>query len=356
MSSTTIDAGSLVETGETPTPYNPLKSLRTMDRALLIFLVIGGAATWHSPAQSWISAWGVVTGILHRSPYLAAAFMISAYLRAASVELLITRVFKGRPLVIITSATLFGALSPLCACTVVPVIAVLLRAGIPISAVMSFWVASPAMSPELYFFMGGILGFEFATVRLIAATVIGIGSGLATLFMERFETFRRPLQGAYYETETLDIGDTVDPVWKFWREPERRKMFFSELKSATVKILKWAMLAMYIESLMGVYLPRQTFGSILGAESSFGIILAAVLGVVVYLNDFAGMPLLKGLMGAGVSPGAAMAMSLTGAVTSIPSMMAVFPMVKRGVFYWYILMAVVFGTLSGYGYQAWLAY
>ena len=111
--------------------------------------------------------------------------------------------------------------------------------------------------------------------------------------------------------------------------------------------MKWVVLALFIEGLMELYIPSHMFASWLGSTSHFGVPLASVLGIAFYLNDFAGIPLIKGLMTTGVSPGAALAMSVAGAVTSIPAMMAVFPLVKRKVFLWYLLMALVFGSLSG---------
>ena len=66
----------------------------------------------------------------------------------------------------IIAATVVGAVSPLCSCGVVPVIPALLAGGVPLAPVMSFWLASPSMDPEVFLLSVGSIGWELATWRL----------------------------------------------------------------------------------------------------------------------------------------------------------------------------------------------
>ena len=50
----------------------------------------------------------------------------------------------------IVIASLGGALSPFCSCGVVPLVAGLLAAGVPLPVVMAFWLSSPLMDPEMF--------------------------------------------------------------------------------------------------------------------------------------------------------------------------------------------------------------
>jgi hypothetical protein len=54
----------------------------------------------------------------------------------------------------------------------------------------------------------------------------------------------------------------------------------------------------------------------------------------------------------GMAPGAALAFMVAGAVTSIPAAMAVFALVRRGVFFWYLVLGISGSVLAGYAYQA----
>jgi uncharacterized protein len=56
-----------------------------------------------------------------------------------------------------------------------------------------------------------------------------------------------------------------------------------------------------------------------------------------------------------MTPGAALAFMVAGAVTSIPAAIAVFALVRRPVFLWYLALALVGSIAAGYGYQGWLA-
>ena len=77
-----------------------------------------------------------------------------------------------------------------------------------------------------------------------------------------------------------------------------------------------------------------------------------LVGVPAYLNGFAAVPLVGGLMDLGMVSGAALAFLVAGGVTSLPAAMAVFALVRRPVFLWYLACALAGSLLVGYAYQA----
>lgn len=79
-------------------------------------------------------------------------------------------------------ATVIGAFSPFCSCSVIPVITSFLIAGVPLAAVMSFWIASPSMDPEIFFLSVASLGWPLAIARLVATFLLSLGGGLITHF------------------------------------------------------------------------------------------------------------------------------------------------------------------------------
>jgi uncharacterized membrane protein YraQ (UPF0718 family) len=72
----------------------------------------------------------------------------------------IKRAFDAKPITAILLATIVGAFSPFCSCGVIPIIAALLISGVPLAPVMSFWIASPSMDPEIFFLSVGTLGWN----------------------------------------------------------------------------------------------------------------------------------------------------------------------------------------------------
>jgi hypothetical protein len=92
----------------------------------------------------------------------------------------IKRAFEARPLTAILLATVVGAFSPFCSCGVIPVIASLLISGVPLAPVMSFWIASPSMDPEIFFLSVGMIGWKLAIWRLAATLFLSLAAGLIT--------------------------------------------------------------------------------------------------------------------------------------------------------------------------------
>jgi uncharacterized membrane protein YraQ (UPF0718 family) len=87
-----------------------------------------------------------VAGELARiAPWLAASVVIAAAARATGADALAARAFTGREGRMIVVASLIGALLPFCSCGVIPLVAGLLGAGVPLAPVMAFWIASPLM-------------------------------------------------------------------------------------------------------------------------------------------------------------------------------------------------------------------
>lgn len=117
---------------------------------------------------------------LHIWPYVMVTFPLAVAVRLSGASNYIKHAFEARPLVAIVLATIVGAFSPFCSCGVIPVIASLLIGGIPLAPVMSFWIASPSMDPEIFFLSVGIIGWELAIWRLAATLFLSLTAGLIT--------------------------------------------------------------------------------------------------------------------------------------------------------------------------------
>jgi hypothetical protein len=68
------------------------------------------------------------------------------------------------------------------------------------------------------------------------------------------------------------------------------------------------------------------------------------------MNGYAAIPLISGMMALGMTPGAALSFATAGAVSSIPAAMAVFALVKRTLFFFYLALGLVGSVMAGYLY------
>ena len=127
----------------------------------------------------------IAEAFLHIWPYVVVTIPLAVAVQMSGASKYIKRAFEARPLTAVVLATVLGAFSPFCSCGVIPVIASLLISGVPLAPVMSFWIASPSMDPEIFFLSVGMIGWELAIWRLAATLVLSLGAGFIThLLME----------------------------------------------------------------------------------------------------------------------------------------------------------------------------
>jgi len=125
----------------------------------------------------------VVKSFLHVWPYLLLTIPLAVAVQMSGAARYINRALKSRPVTAILLAGIVGAFSPFCSCGVIPVIAALLMGGVPLAPVMTFWVASPSMDPEIFFLSVATIGWELAVWRLVGTLVLSLSAGFITQFM-----------------------------------------------------------------------------------------------------------------------------------------------------------------------------
>jgi uncharacterized membrane protein YraQ (UPF0718 family) len=332
--------------------------LKKIDRTWLLIGLIFLAIAIGLPSHLLRSVWFTASSLWSIAPFLLLSASVAGYLEAAGADRLIGRVFSDRVGLAIGSAAIFGALSPFCSCGVIPLIAALLVAGVPLPAVMAFWVASPIMSPSMFVVTAAGLGVDFATVKTISAIAVGLSAGGLTLLLQRLGLFRNPLRqlpvsSCAGDNPARKIKNVVTE-WRVWKHPVRVQVLTQKTSAMVLFLGKWLTLAFVLESLMITFVPAELLGQWLGSGSTWAIPLAAVVGVPAYLNGFVAVPVVAGLIENGMTPGAALSFMLAGAMTSIPAAIAVFSLVKRPLFVWYVLMALIGAITAGWAYQAFL--
>jgi len=334
---------------------------KRVDRVLLatlLILALLAVATWQQAVDSVVF---VLEAYAFIAPFFLLSVLAAAWTKATGLDQQIARAFHGRPMTAIVLAALFGALSPFCSCGVVPIIAGLLAAGVPLAPVMAFWIASPLMDPEIFILMAAVFGLPFTLFKAGAAIVMGLIAGFGTHLLVAQGAFADPLKPAAISCCASSCGPKQDalaetPVyWRFWNDPDRRGLFRSESWNTGWFLGKWLTLAFVIESLMVAYIPADQVGRWLGGDAWWTIPASVLVGVPAYLNGFAAIPTVDGLMDLGMAPGPAMAFMIGGGVTSIPAAMAVWALVKRPTFLWYITLGLSGSLVAGLLAQAVLA-
>jgi len=355
-------AASAATTVAPPAPSRPprrlfralVERLARVDRVVLVFIAALALLAIFDPPQAGASLAFTRDSLLFIAPFLAASVLIAAYAKATGADARIARLLQGRPATTIAVAALFGALSPFCSCGVVPVVAALLGAGVPLAPVMAFWIASPIMDPEMFILTGAVLGLKFTVAKTVAAIGMGLVAGFATHALAARPSFASPLRHIAAKGCGSSCRGRAEPepiVWRFWPQPERRALFAAEARAAGWFLGKWLTLAFLLESLMVAWIPGETVAAYLGGAAWWAIPAAALAGIPAYLNGFAAIPTVSALIDLGMAPGAALTFMVAGAVTSIPAAMAVFALARRPVFLWYLALGLAGALASGVLYQ-----
>jgi uncharacterized membrane protein YraQ (UPF0718 family) len=344
-------ATTLTKPGLRSTLYHIWQDQRVWLASALILLAL---AVFDTP-QATDSAVFAANALLSTSPFLILSIVIAAWAGATGADNLIAKVFTGAPILMIGLGALAGGISPFCSCGVIPLIAALLAMGVPLSAVMAFWLASPIMDPSMFVLTAGVLDFEFAVAKTVAAIGLGVFGGTVVHLMMQGGAFADPLREGIGNGGCggANIRAPKPVVWRFWADAERQAKFGKTALATTLFLAKWLTLAFILESLMLAWIPAETVTASLGGEGLLPIVTATLVGVPAYLNGYAALPLVGGLIEQGMAPGAGMAFLVAGGVTSIPAAMAVWALARPPVFVLYIALSLSGAFMSGLLFQLW---
>ena len=318
--------------------------IKTVGTGWLLLVLAIGLQALYEPAALPDRITSLGGSFASTAPFLLLAVVFAAYGKATGADSLIAKAFVGREVQMVLVAALFGALSPFCSCGVIPIIAALLSMGVPLSAVMAFWLASPLMDPTMFALTSGILGVDFAIAKTIAAAAIGMAGGYTTMLMSRSGVLANPLREGIGDGgcgASTVRSQTVNVDWKFWHDAERRQKFSGSFSSNLMFLGQWLALAFMLEAIMIAYIPAEDVSQVLGGDQWFAVPLAAIVGIPAYLNGYAALPLIDGLIGQGMGAGAGMAFLIAGGITSIPAAIAVWALARPPVFAIYMGCAIV---------------
>lgn len=241
----------------------------------------------------------------------------------------------------------FGALTPFCACSTLPMTVGFLNAGVPFGATMSFLIASPLLNPIIIAMLGALVGIKAMLIYLVVAFLCSVffGWGLQKVDAQKY------IRNVKLKKQSC-CSASEKPI-------EPKKLPWS-LKIATALRAGWDTLRPIIWYLIiGValgaaiygYMPSDWVLKIAGPGNPLAIPIAAIIGVPLYIRAETAIPIGVALMGKGMSIGAVIALVIGGAGMAIPEMSMLASIFKKKLVA--MIVAVIFLTavISGYIYN-----
>jgi len=323
-------------------------------RRLLLGVAGGLGCAWLWPYQFVATLTFVADAMLEVSVLVIPGILVSAWVSASGAGAGMRQAFGGAPLRAVVLASLVGAITPVCGVTVLPLMAGLLAAGVPLAPVMAFWLSSPVTDPAMFSVTIATLGTHFAVFKTLFAFLLGLLGGLTSASPILRGWTAEPLRRGGLAAILGQCGVCESPEFDaaIWRQAARRQRFANEVLAMTRLIGICLGFAFAAEFLMQQQLRAEAFAGLLGKESAWAIPLAVFVGAPAYLDGYAALPLVRGLIDHGMSAGAAMAFLVSGSVVSIWGALAIMPVLKLRPFLLYLALGLAGSAATGWIYDA----
>ncbi len=232
----------------------------------------------------------------------------------------------------LVSASLLGIASPLCMYGTIPIAASFSQKGVKDDYLAAFMMSSVLLNPQLLIYSSALGSFALS-VRFICCFLCGIIAGLLVRIFYKKKSFFRFTK--FYEISNRDTDPNI-----FLR---LLKNIFRNMKATGY----WFLIGIVLSALFQRYVPTQQFASLFGKQEYFGLLMAATIGVPLYVCGGGTIPLLQQWLTEGMSMGAAASFMITGASTKITNLSALKIVIGTKNFVLYFIYIIVFSLLCG---------
>lgn len=283
-------------------------------------------------------------------------------------------------------ATISGGILAVCSCTILPLFTGIYRRGAGIGPAVAFLFTGPAINVTAILLTGGVLGWDFAAGRLLAALLIALAAGLimAALFRDHD---RKNAQGEFAAGGSADVpysnvtivaffllqlgilvvfGLSIDGTLKaalviamlaavlaillLKFRKEHNVEWLRETWDLTKKILPYLFVGIFIAGIIEVVVPKEFVTGLVGGNSLLANAIASTFGAFMYFATLTEVPILQKLMGLGMGRGPALTLLLTGNALSLPSMIVLFKVMGKRQALAYILTVIALSVVAGWAF------
>ncbi|MFH1749007.1 MAG: permease [Planctomycetota bacterium] len=295
-------------------------------------------------------------------------------------------------------AAVSGTILAACSCTILPLFAGIYKRGAGLGPATAFLYSGPAINVLAIILTARVLGWELGAARAIGAIVFSVIIGLSMHFIYRKEEAARQVAGGFFVQEESDgrglwqnalyfaamIGILVFANWgkldetgvagaiwsvkwyltggfvialsimllSWFKRPE-----LSEWVGSTWTFAKQILPLLFFGVLVaGVLLgrpghpaliPEAWIANAVGGNSLAANLFASVAGALMYFATLTEVPILQGLLGAGMGKGPALALLLAGPALSLPNMLVIRSVMGTRKTIVYVALVVILSTMAG---------
>ncbi|NMP14729.1 permease [Thalassotalea sp. Y01] len=243
-------------------------------------------------------------------------------------------------------AGLLGAITPFCSCSTIPFLKGLLRAKAGFGTMMVFLFASPLLNPIII----GLFMVTFGIKVTVFYFVMAMGiSMLAGFLLEKAGFENAVKESAYQEPKPAGCATgcgkgkvVISPYKQVWQST------IEDFK----KVLPYLLLGISIGSLIYGFMPTELVAKYASDDNPFAIVVAAVIGIPLYIRAEAVIPLSAALAAKGMGMGAIMALIIGSAGASLTEVILLKSIFKKKLVIAFVAVIISMAVISGYLYSA----
>lgn len=211
-------------------------------------------------------------------------------------------------------ASLFGAATPFCSCSSVPLFIGFVQGGIPLGVTFAFLITSPLVNEVAIALFLSMFGVKTTIVYVTSGVLLGtFGGWLLGKF--RLEYLLSPWAKEVLQNNAYNTSSTLKDTRSFReRLPEILKNAWDIIKG----VLLYIIIGVGIGAAIHGYVPENFFTKYLGEGQWWTVPLAVLLSVPMYANAAAIVPVIQVFVAKGIPIGTAIAFMMGTVGLSIP--------------------------------------
>ncbi len=231
-------------------------------------------------------------------------------------------------------AAFLGIASPLCMYGTLPVAASFSEKGVREDWLAAFMMSSILLNPQLIIYSAA-LGKTMLIIRIASCLLCGVLAGLFVHYFFnkksffKFTGFHEPLN------RDTDPNPLIRLLKTMWRNIRATGFYF--------------LVGIALSAIFQRYVPAEKFATLFGSgNEGFGLLIAATIGVPLYLCGGGTIPLIMTWLDHGMSMGSAAAFMITGPATKITNLGAVKIVLGMKHFIFYLTFIMLYAVLCGF--------
>ena len=239
----------------------------------------------------------------------------------------------------------FGAITPFCSCSSIPLFLGFTQARIPLGITMSFLITSPIINEVAVVLLGGLLGIKFMVVYIAIGIFVGVIGGV---FIDgiKAERFLMPIAKNIQKSDPGSPNKENSEVVKMTFK-ERHDFASGELKSIFSRVWKWVFIGVGLGALLHGFVPEEFIVENLGTGQWWSVPAAVLLGIPLYSNASGMIPIAETLLAKGLPVGTTLAFMMSTVAASFPEFVILKQVMKPKLLIIFFIMLLVMFTFVG---------